>query len=46
MRGSQGRVEINGKSYYIKDAVNLLKEDEDLFNEIVELAYSVGASEE
>lgn len=40
--GSQGRVELKGKSYYFKDACALLSEDKDLFDEIVELAYSVG----
>ena len=45
LNGSQGRVELNGKSYYVKDAVEILKNDKDLFDEIVELAYSVGATE-
>lgn len=42
LKGSQGRVELNGKSYYIKDAVVMLKQDDELFDEIVELAYSIG----
>lgn len=46
LKGSQGRVELNGKSYYIKEAVNILKEDEELFDELVELAYSVGSEAE
>jgi protein RecA len=40
--GSQGRVEIKGKSYYFKDADALLAGNKALFDEIVELAYSVG----
>jgi recombination protein RecA len=40
--GGPGRVNLNGKSYYLKEAVNMLREDVDLFNEIVDLAYSVG----
>ena len=46
LKGSQGRVELNGKSYYIKDAVEILKNDDELFNEIVDLAYSVGDTSE
>ena len=46
LQGSAGRVELKGKSYYFKDAVEILKNDEDLFNEIVELAYSVGKTKE
>lgn len=44
LEGSQGRVVLNGKSMYISQAVEVLQQDEDLFNEIVELAYSVSAS--
>lgn len=44
--GSQGRVELNGKSMYIKEASEKLRADKDLFNQIVELAYSVGFEEE
>lgn len=42
LEGSAGRVVLNGKSMYFKDAVKLMKSDEELFNQIVELAYSVG----
>lgn len=39
--GGMGRYEINGKSYYKANARELLENDPDLFNQMVELAYSV-----
>ena len=41
--GSQGRVELEGKSYYFKDACALLDKDEELREKVINLAYSVGA---
>lgn len=39
--GSTGRYEINGKSYYKADAREIIENDQELFDEMVELAYSV-----
>lgn len=46
LEGSQGRVVLGGKSMYIKEACEKLRNDDDLFNEIVDLAYSVSLSTE
>ncbi len=45
IEGKAGRFKINDKSYYVSQAAEILSADDELFEELVELAYSVGSEE-
>lgn len=46
LEGKPGRVILNGKNLYIGQAVEILKENPDQFEELIELAYSYGTDED
>lgn len=45
LEGKSGRVQIDGKNLYVNQAVDLVNQDQQLFDMLVDLAYSYGSDE-